>query len=281
MVKSPAKINTFLHVHQKRPDGFHELFTYFQLIDLCDKVSFVVNEAGHITVSNPAIGIPEEQDLCFRAAKLLQEEAHCDLGVDIVIDKFIPDGGGLGGGSSNAATVLVVLNKLWKLNLTEEVLLSLALGLGSDVPFFVYGKNTFARGRGEVFEKNISSDLFENKAIVVVRPEVRVSTAKIFHSKLLTRRKGVGIIRSIDTERQITCGENDFQNVVFSLYPSVCESHKELSKYSKAFLTGTGSCVYAVLDNVEKAYKIAQKLSVDFDVRVANALSKSYLNEFK
>ncbi len=277
-VASPAKINTFLHIHQLQDDGYHHLKTYFQLVSLFDYLNFSINTTGEIAVDNPTLSIPVEEDLCFKAAKLLQQYTGCQLGVSIRVEKNIPDGGGLGGGSSNAATVLCVLNKLWNLGLSETVLLKLGLQLGSDVPVFIYGFSTYAEGRGEKFMPEIQSGLHENQTVVIVKPDVHVSTAKIFQYSGLTKRLDTCKIPHLDT----VLYENDFESVVFALYPEVSQVALRLSAYSEAHLTGTGACLYTVLDDVKKADKISQALTEEgCKVYVVKALMQSPLNKFK
>ncbi len=277
---APAKINSFLHVHQQRDDGFHELRTHFQLIDLCDELTFAVNDSGHIKVNNPAVDVDASDDLCYRAAALLQPYNEKRQGVTITVNKRIPAGGGLGGGSSDSATVLVVLNKLWGIGLPESKLLTLGLQLGSDVPIFIYGKTTFASGRGEIFFTGKHNNYLESKTIIIVKPPVQVSTAKIFQSRWLTKRKDTGTIRDLDTVTRICSGENDFQSVVFRYYPEIAQIAQRLSIYSPAHLTGTGACLYTVLDDVKKADRIICALERDCRVFVTNAITQSPLNEF-
>ncbi|PIE45358.1 MAG: 4-(cytidine 5'-diphospho)-2-C-methyl-D-erythritol kinase [Gammaproteobacteria bacterium] len=280
-VAAPAKINRFLHVHQQRSDGFHELKTYFQLIDLCDYLTFSVNRSGVVRVDNPTIDIDEKKDLCYRAAILLQQYTTQPLGVDIVVEKHIPDGGGLGGGSSDAAAVLVVLNRLWQLNLSEETLLSIGLSLGSDVPVFIYGKSVCAEGRGGIFVPDINAHVTGKEKFLIIKPNVQVATRKIFQSQRLTKRSGTGKIRDLDTASLIQSGENDFESVVFALYPSIFQVVERLSGYVKLHLTGTGACLYTVLDDVRKADRITCTLGSDCQAFVVNAIETSPLNDFK
>lgn len=275
-VHSPAKINTFLQVHQRRNDGFHHLKTYFQLIDLCDELTFTINQTGIIRVTNPAVAIDETQDLCYRAAQLLH--AYCpDKGVIIHVEKHIPSGGGLGGGSSNAATTLVMLNKLWNVGLSQKQLLDLGLSLGSDVPVFIHGCSTYAEGRGEIFHTTPKDKKLINQTVIVANPRISVATAEIFNSPSLTKRIATGKIRDLDTVRY----HNDFETVVYTLYPEISQAAQRLSAYSTAYLTGTGGCLYAVLDDVKKADKIVHALGGDYDIFVAKTIEQSPLNEFK
>lgn len=276
-VASPAKINTFLHVYPQRADGFHDLLTHFQLLTLCDYLNFRIDRSDRIVVNNPSLNIAMENDLCYRAAAALKTYSKQPLGVIIDVDKQIPEGGGLGGGSSNAATVLVVLNRLWELHLSEETLLAIGLTLGSDVPVFIHGESICAEGRGERFVTNIVDNLPLNQAIIVVKPPVSVSTKEIFHSRLLTKRDNTGKIRDLDTARY----GNDFEPVVYQLYPDISYAAKQLSVYSLPHLTGTGACLYTVLDDVEKADKIIDALGDEYRVFLTYAIDKSPLNEFK
>lgn len=276
-VLSPAKINVFLHVHQRRADGFHDLKTYFQLIDLCDTLTFDVNNSGEIYVDNPQLAIPPQADLCHRAARCLQPFCPTRCGVSIRVDKRIPDGGGLGGGSSNAATVLRVLNRLWKIHLPEAKLQRLGLDLGADVPIFLHGKSCYAEGRGEKFSSHMGSHVLHRQIIVIVHPRVHVSTVEIFQSPRLTKRPAAGKIRHLDT----VCYQNDFQSLVFARYPEISQAAERLAVYAKPTLTGTGACLYTVLDDVKKADTISRALGRDYDVFVVKPLSESPLNEFK
>ena len=278
---SPAKINTFLQVYNQRADGYHDILTHFQLVDLCDELIFSVNDTGVIRVYNPAISINEVDDLCYRAALSLKQHGEKYLGVNIFVNKNIPDGSGLGGGSSNAASVLMVLNKLWNLSLSKNKLLALGLALGSDVPFFIHGQSTLAKGRGEVFVSNSANNLIENKLVIIVKPNQRVLTREIFQSGLLTKRGDIGKICDLGTARLIQSGENDFASVVYRLYPSVYKAFKRLSDDYPAYLTGTGSCVYTVLDDDKKADKIIRDLSGDYKTFLVKAISESPLNRFK
>lgn len=281
-VLSPAKINTFLHVHQQRADGYHELLTHFQLIGLYDELIFKIIDSAEIIIDNPAIDLMPEQDLCYQAARVLQRLSGCKKGVVIKVLKRIPAGGGLGGGSSNAATVLVVLNRLWRLNFTQDQLLRIGLSLGSDVPVFIYGLSTLATGRGEIFHQDENNNLLQNKMVILIKPTVSLSTAKIFHSQLLTKRPGTGKIRHLDTKRLIRSGENDFERVVFPLSPEVSQCVKLLATIGVTLhLTGTGACLYTVLDEAGKADKIIDALGRDCRYWLVNTLTTSPLKAIK
>lgn len=281
-VLSPAKINTFLHVHQRRDDGYHELLTHFQLIDLYDELDFQIIDSNEIIVDNPTLDLLPEKDLCYQAAKTLQRLSDTKQGAIIRVSKQIPAGGGLGGGSSNAATVLMVLNQLWQLHLSPAQLLTIGLGLGSDVPVFIYGRSTLATGRGEIFHQDKNNNLLQNKVVILIKPELSLSTAKIFHSQLLTKRPGTGKIRHLDTERLIRSGENDFERVVFTLSPEVSRLVESLATRGVALhLTGTGACLYTVLDDAGKADRIIDALGSDCCYWVVNTLTTSPLKAIK
>ncbi|MFM2440966.1 MAG: hypothetical protein RLZZ349_693, partial [Pseudomonadota bacterium] len=180
---APAKINLFLHITGQRADGYHLLQTVFRLLDFYDTIQLKPTQDGAIKRVNDIAGVPEAQDLCVRAAKLLQQYSQSRLGVEIIVEKRIPMGGGLGGGSSDAATVLMALNRLWQLNLSRAELLSLGLQLGADVPFFIYGTNAWAEGVGEQLQTISLKEAY----YLVLTPNVHVSTAQIFANKQLTK----------------------------------------------------------------------------------------------
>ncbi|MFA6922370.1 MAG: 4-(cytidine 5'-diphospho)-2-C-methyl-D-erythritol kinase [Gallionella sp.] len=249
---APAKLNLFLHVTGRREDGYHLLQTLFRFIDLNDTLNFRLRADGEVHRTNIIDGVPENQDLCVRAAHLLQKETGCVLGVDIELEKRIPMGGGLGGGSSDAATTLIALNRLWSLGLKRERLMELGLQLGADVPVFVFGENAFAEGVGEKLQAYSLPDAW----YVVLFPPVHVPTAKIFSHPELTRDSVSIIIRALSTQPL----RNDLQSVVCSLYPEVASSIAELSKYGKAMMTGSGACVFAEFENQSEAEEVLQKL---------------------
>jgi 4-diphosphocytidyl-2-C-methyl-D-erythritol kinase len=213
---APAKLNLFLHITGRRPDGYHALQTVFQLLDWGDVLHFTRRDDGVIARITDVPGVPEADDLVVRAARLLQSTAGTPLGVNIEIDKILPMGAGLGGGSSDAATVLLALNRLWGVGLSRQALQDLALRLGADVPFFVFGQNAFAEGVGEALQ---AVDL-PKRFFLVVSPAVHVPTAAIFSEKALTRDSKVLTItdflaqHSSDTDWPDSFGRNDMQAVV-------------------------------------------------------------------
>jgi 4-diphosphocytidyl-2-C-methyl-D-erythritol kinase len=250
---APAKLNLFLHVTGRRADGYHLLLTLFRFIDLNDTLHFSLRTDGEVHRMNQIADVPEDQDLCVRAALLLKKETGCTLGVDIELEKRIPMGGGLGGGSSDAATTLIALNRLWSLGLSRERLMELGLQLGADVPVFVFGENAFAEGVGEKLQAYALPPAW----YVVLFPPVHVPTAKIFSNSGLTRDTDSIIIRALSLQQ---C-RNDLEPVVCSLYPEVASSIAELGQYGRAMMTGSGACVFASFESQSEAEAVLQKVS--------------------
>jgi len=234
---APAKLNLMLRVVGRRADGYHLLQTVFQFIDLCDVLSFHRRPDGMVRRLNDVAGIPEPDDLVVRAARLLQQETGCPLGADILIEKRIPMGGGLGGGSSDAATVLVALNRIWGCGLDREALASLGLGLGADVPIFVHGHAAWAEGVGEEFTQIEP----EEPVYLLLAPGVHVDTGQVFQDPELTRNS------HRITIRDFLAGEhgNDCLAVVRKRYPEVAQVFDWLDGKADARMTGTGACVFA------------------------------------
>jgi 4-diphosphocytidyl-2-C-methyl-D-erythritol kinase len=248
---APAKLNLFLHVTGRRPDGYHLLQTVFQLIDFGDTLHFTLREDGNIHRITAIESIPEDQDLIVRAARLLQAETLRRTGrkpgVDMAIEKRLPAGGGLGGGSSDAATTLMALNHLWKCGLNKEELMQLGLRLGADIPFFIFGRNALAEGVGEILSPVDTPDGW----FVVIHPDISVPTSAIFASEELTRNTEE--IKILDFPGYLTenglPGKNDLQSVVVKQYPPVSEAIEWLNRYAEARMTGSGACVFARFDS--------------------------------
>ena len=251
---SPAKLNLMLKVVGKRADGYHLLETVFCLIDLCDTLYLQARDDGKIVLHNPQTGIPPENDLTVRAALALQRFSGCTKGVDIYIDKKIPMGGGLGGGSSNAATVLMVLNHLWACGLNRQTLIEIGTQLGADVPFFIFGKTAFATGIGEKLTP-LPIDL---PHFVIIHPNIAVSTQEIFsHFVLTSSNNPIKIDRLTESIPLI----NDLQNIAVMRYPEIAHALAVLQQYGdKALMTGSGSCVFLQVENGEKAQHIAAEI---------------------
>jgi len=245
---APAKLNLFLHITGRREDGYHLLQTVFQFLDYGDQLHFSPRTDGMIRRLNNLPGVPDDDDLVVRAARLLQDVSGCTQGVDIHVDKFLPMGGGLGGGSSDAATTLVALNRLWSLNLSTSLLANLGLQLGADVPVFVHGHAAWAEGVGE---KLTDVELPEPWFLVLV-PSVQVPTSEIFNAPELTRDCPPITIRDFLGGQ----GGNVCQALVANRYPEVAEALAWLGKYGKAVMTGTGACVFAAFEQEARARKV-------------------------
>ena len=249
---APAKINRFLHITGQRDDGYHELQTVFQFLDFADELSFKILENREISHANPLPGVKEEDDLSVRAAKLLQKQSNCQQGVQISIKKRLPMGGGLGGGSSDAATTLVALNQLWQLNINMAELASLGVQLGADVPIFIHGFAAWAEGVGE----DVSPIQLDEPYFVVLIPPVSVSTADIFSAPSLKRDcTPINMNHFLAGE-----GANVCESVVRELYPEVEQAIQWLDQFAEARMTGTGACVFAPLPSKQEAEQVlAQK----------------------
>jgi 4-diphosphocytidyl-2-C-methyl-D-erythritol kinase len=278
---APAKLNLFLHVVGRRDDGYHLLQTLFRFIDLHDTLHFTLRDDGDVRRLNALEGVPPEQDLCVRAARLLQQETGCALGVDIEVEKRIPMGGGLGGGSSDAATTLLALNKLWGLGLSRERLMVLGLTLGADVPVFVFGDNAFAEGVGERLQAYALPEAW----YVVLCPPVHVPTAKIFTHSELTRNTISMTMRALPKGLDFRAGRqaglnNDLQAVACKLYPEVAEHLAWLACFAPAMMTGSGACVFAEFATEAEAKAVLQQLPPDMRGYVAHGLQQHPLREF-
>ena len=249
---APAKLNLFLHVVGRRTDGYHLLQTLFRFIDLHDTLHFSLREDGTVRRTHAVKGVTEEQDLCVRAARLLQSDTGCGLGVDITVEKRIPMGGGLGGGSSDAATTLRVLNRLWGLNLPREQLARLALELGADVPFFVFGKNAFGEGVGE----RLTALALPGSWYVVLVPPVSVPTSAVFSAPELTRNTKTVKISSFSAG----FGGNDLEPVVCGRYPEIAAHLAWLRSHGDARMSGSGACVFAEYPTEAQARLVVSRM---------------------
>ncbi len=263
---APAKLNLFLHVNGRRADGYHLLQTVFQLVDHGDLLHCDVRTDGAIRRTTEVPGVPEEQDLIVRALVLLRAE-HLRRhgvpppGIDVAIEKRLPMGGGLGGGSSDAATALMAANALWRSGLGRADLMALALPLGADIPFFIFGETAFAEGVGEALQAVEVPDCW----YVVIEPGVAVPTAAIFCSEHLTRNTKP--VRIADFSRHLMSrtdlsgfGKNDLQSVACSLFPPVAEAITWLAQYGDARMTGSGACVFCALPSESEADAVLAKV---------------------
>lgn len=273
---APAKLNLFLHVVGRRADGYHLLESVFQLLDYCDTVQIEVRRDGQLRRVSDLPGVPEEADLVVRAARALQEATGVALGADIAVVKRIPMGGGLGGGSSDAATVLLALNRLWHLDLPRAALARIGVSLGADVPFFIFGRNAFARGIGEDL---LAVDLPARWFAVLV-PPVEVPTAAIFRSPELTRNSDSVKIADFSAGAWSFPGRqfrNDLEPVACAGFEAVSRSLRWLRKFDakaaiSARMSGSGACVFAAFGSREEADAVVAGCPADCTGFVARGL---------
>lgn len=270
---APAKLNLFLHVTGRRADGYHLLQTAFQLIDYGDTLDIASRDDGRIRRCNQVAGVPEDSDLIVRAARLLQSHTGSKLGADLSLHKKLPMGGGLGGGSSDAATTLMVLNHLWQTGLERAELMRLGLQLGADVPFFLFGKNAFAEGVGELLQAIDTPERW----FLVIEPGVQVPTPVIFSAKELTR--DTKPIKIADFSSHIKMfGKNDLQTVATALFPQVDAAIRWLSAYGEARMTGSGACVFCAFPDESSASNALQQVPDRWKSWKAKALHKHPLD---
>ena len=271
-LRAPAKINLFLRIVGRRADGFHLLQTCYQFIDRCDEITLRVRADGAIVRTLGAAGVAAEQDLAVRAAHLLKEASGTALGAEIAIRKRIPLGGGLGGGSSDAAAVLVGLDRLWGLNngqgLGRDRLAALGLQLGADVPVFVHGRAAFGEGIGEILTPADPPEAW----VLVLVPSVRVSSAEMYQVPELTRDSAPIRLRAL-------FAGNAFEKVVRARYPAVDEALRWLGRHAEPRLTGSGACVFAVFGSRADAERILARRPSGFEGFVAKGLNRSPLHD--
>ena len=253
---APAKLNLFLHVVGRRGDGYHLLQSVFTLVDLQDRLRFALRGDGAVQRVNDVPGVPPEEDLVVRAATLLQEATGTAHGVDIEVEKNIPIGGGLGGGSSDAATVLVALNRLWKTGFEAEALAEIGSGLGADVPFFIFGKSAWAEGIGD----RLTPVEIAPRWYVILAPPVQVPTPVAYGAPELTRNTEPLKIEDFSAQLPGAKFHNDLEPVVLARFPEVREHLAWLRKHGDARMTGSGACVFAAFDDRESAERVIDAL---------------------
>ncbi len=265
---APAKLNLFLHIVGRRADGYHLLQTVFRFIDLADTLRFAPRTDGRIVLATPTPGVPPEQDLVVRAAEMLKvgagRTASNSLGATIYLEKHIPMGGGLGGGSSDAATTLIALNHLWGCGLSRERLQEIGLSLGADVPIFIHGRNCFAAGVGERFTDVAVPDA----CYLLTMPPVHVPTADIFRFPDL--RRDTPEIHAADWRPDF--GRNDMEAVACSLHPEIARHLAALRRFGDARMTGSGACCFVAFPTRAEAEAARRELPPDFRAEVVNGL---------
>jgi 4-diphosphocytidyl-2-C-methyl-D-erythritol kinase len=277
---APAKLNLFLHVVGRRPDGYHLLQSVFQLIDRSDTLHFDLRDDERIVRTTDVPGVPEEQDLIVRALRELQAEylrRHGRLppGIDVAVEKRLPMGGGLGGGSSDAATALMAANHLWQAGLTDAELIALGLPLGADIPFFLFGETAFAEGVGEALQAVPGPDCW----YVVIEPGVAVPTVAIFTAPDLTRdTKAITISdfsrRHVESKDLIGFGKNDLQDVAARQFAPVAEAIEWLGSHGAARMTGSGSCVFCAFSTEQEAEQVLKQVPGRWRAWKAKALQR-------
>lgn len=278
---SPAKLNLFLHINGQRPNGYHELQTVFQILDRGDALHFELIEKADIHITPFFKDIPLTNNLVYRAAKLLQgtdaylNNNHPFKGVEIHLEKTLPMGGGIGGGSSNAATTLLALNKLWELGFTLDELAVFGAKLGADVPVFVLGTSAWAEGIGDI----ITPIKLPESWFVIITPDCHVSTAEIFSNERLTRGtpklKIAPALEGQATNHFYNGFSNDCESLVSTLFPQIQKALALLNKFGNARLTGTGACCFARFNSEEKAQQVLNEVSTDFKGFIAKGVNLS------
>lgn len=275
---SPAKLNLFLHITGRRSDGYHELQTAFQLLDFGDSVELNTRSDNKIVLLEPLEGVADEDNIVIRAAKLLQKQQsdkNVVMGADIKINKQIPMGGGLGGGSSNAASTLLGLNYLWKMGLSNDQLAEIGLKLGADVPVFIYGQNSLGEGIGERLRPLVLPKYW----FTVIKPPVSVPTAEIFLHSQLTRDtvtiRIAAVFEHLQTPDLAKELRNDCENIVRSEYPEISEALDWLNGLGTARLTGTGACIFARFASLAEAEAVLAEMPASYTGFIAQGTDRS------
>ncbi|RTL29306.1 MAG: 4-(cytidine 5'-diphospho)-2-C-methyl-D-erythritol kinase [Rhodocyclaceae bacterium] len=271
-VAAPAKINLFLHIVGRRPDGYHLLQTAFRMLDWGDEITLRRRDDGAILRTTDIPGVPAESDLVVKAARALQAATGSTFGAEIGVRKQIPMGGGLGGGSSDAASVLLALNRIWGCGLSRPRLQEIGLTLGADVPFFIFGETAFAEGVGE----DLTPLSVPPAWYVMVAPSVFVPTSEIFSDPLLTRDSEILIMQAFATHTT----RNDMQATACRKFPKVAEALGWLSQYGAARMSGSGACIFAPFDTKEAAEQVIAKAPQGLKVWVAEGLDRHPLQSW-
>ena len=278
ILPSPAKLNLFLHITGRRSDGYHELQTAFQLLDFGDTVEIHARSDNKIVLLESLEGVPDEDNIVIRAAKLLQQrqtDKNAVLGADIKINKRIPMGGGLGGGSSNAASTLLGLNYLWQMGLSNEQLAEIGLSLGADVPVFIYGQNSFGEGIGERLQPLVLPKYW----FTVIKPPISVPTAEIFSHSQLTRDtvtiKMAAVFKHLQTADIANALRNDCEATVRREYPEISEALDWLNELGTARLTGTGACIFARFASLAEAEAALAAIPASYTGFIAQGTDRS------
>lgn len=271
---APAKINLFLHITGRRADGYHTLQSVFQLLDFYDTIHLKATNTGQVKRLNALENVPESQDLCARAAQALQLTTGCKQGAEIRIEKRIPMGGGLGGGSSDAATVLLALNHLWQLHLSRSQLMQIGLTLGADVPVFIFGQTAWAEGIGEILSPVNLPESQRNSYYVVLTPEEHVSTAQVFANPRLTRDTKPLKIADFSSSGNSSGFRNTLETIVCEDFPAVATTLNWLKPYGEARMSGSGASVFVAVNSKQVADEILANKPANTSGFVAKGLAK-------
>jgi len=264
---APAKLNLFLHITGRRADGYHDLQSLFQILDWGDELRFVTNDSGRIDRTNEIEAVSEADDICIHAAKLLKAQCGVNQGVSIELQKRIPLGAGLGGGSSDAATVLLALNKLWSCGLNRQQLAELGLQLGADVPVFIHGHSAMAQGRGE----KLTAVTLGQRHYVLIFPGINISTASVFRHPHLKRDS-----RPLDLSiTPLQPGRNDCESAALEMYPELKITMQELRKWGQPHMSGTGSTIFLQFSDKKSAIRATTELKYRYTVRPVMGVDKS------
>lgn len=260
---APAKINLFLHITGRRADGYHTLQSIFQLLDYYDELTLTPLTDDRILRNNDLNNVPPEQDLCVRAAKALQSATGCQLGVSYTLNKRIPMGGGLGGGSSDAASMLLALNSLWKLKLNRQQLMQIGLTLGADVPVFIFGQTAWAEGIGDQLSGIPLPEVFYDQHYLVITPLVNVSTAQIFSHSRLTRDTKPLKITDFSRATYSIKFRNDLEKIVCEEFPEVASTLAWLNQYGHARMSGSGASAFIAVNSKQQADELLRNRPAD------------------
>lgn len=270
-VPSPAKLNLFLHILGKRDDGYHNIQTLFQFIDWCDTLHFHVRNDDRVVLNSNMIDLPDDDNLVIKAARCLREVTECSYGVNIELQKNLPLGAGIGGGSSNAATTLVALNYLWQTQLHTDELLALARTIGADVPIFVYGHTAWAEGIGD----ELTPMILPEPWYVLLMPKVSIRTESVYQDSRLTRDSAALTIDRYHPGQ----GHNDFEKLLRFDHPEIAHALDWLGQFSKSRMTGSGSVVFGAFDSKEEAGTIAAQAPSAYQTQVVKGLNESPLHK--
>ncbi len=270
-LSAPAKLNLFLHITGQRNDGYHEIQTLFQLVDFNDQLTFRLNSDPSIKMITHHINLPDANNLILHAANLLQQKSQCQLGCDIALNKKIPMGAGLGGGSSDAATTLMALNKLWQLHYDQSKLCELGRQLGADVPLFIHGYSAWGEGIGD----QLTPTILPKRWYCLLLPNIHIETERCYQHPNLNRQTP----RVDRLQFSVAHGHNDFEPIVTELYPQIATLLSQARQYAPTYLTGTGSTLFAQFDTEAQARSMAARMAPYVNTHICQSLNHSPVHQ--